>query len=54
MQLQGGLVTIVLYVLAAIKRVRDQLLKHFGSELPILNAEGEVALDNRSDVHLGR
>jgi len=52
-QLQGCLVTVVLYILAAIKRVRDQLLKHFSGELPILDAEGKIALDDRSDIHLG-
>jgi len=53
-QFQGRLVTIVLDILAAVKRVRDQFLKHLGGELPIRDAEGKVALDDGSDVHLGR
>jgi len=53
-QFQGRLVTIVFDVLAAVKRVRDQLLEHLGGKLSVRDAEGEVALDDGPDVYLGR
>lgn len=54
MQFQGRLVTVVLDILAAVKRVRDQLLQHLGGELSVSNAERKVTLDDGPNVHLGR
>lgn len=52
MQFQRRLVAIVLDVLAAIQRVRDQFLKHLGGELPVLDVEREIRFCDRSDVDL--
>lgn len=52
-QLQRCFVAIVLYVLATVKRVRDQFLEHLSGELSVLDAEREVTFADRSDVYLG-
>lgn len=53
MQLQGRLVAIVFHVLTAVERMRDQLLKHLGGELPVLDAIRKIAFDDGPNVHLG-
>lgn len=52
MQLQRGLVAVVLDILAAVQRVRDQFLKHLSGELSVLDVKREVRLGDRSDVDL--
>lgn len=52
-QFQRSLVTVVLDVLAAVERVRYELLQHLRGELDVADAEGEVGFGDRANVHLG-
>lgn len=49
-ELQGSHVTIILDVLTAVKRMRYQLLKHFGCELPVFDAEAKVLSRGWTDI----